>query len=55
MKIDTNYLREKLTFIFNGMKINLNEEKNIKEFHLGNGSTIIVVDSSNIIGGNNEF
>ena len=54
-KIDTNYLREKLTFIFNGMKLNLDEEKNIQACLFRDRAKILVFDISNVIGGNNEI
>ena len=55
VKIDTNYLREKLTFIFNGMKLNLDEEKNIQACLFRDRAKILVFDISNVIGGNNEI
>ena len=55
MKVDIKYLGEKIFFLFNGYKINKNEEKTIIQFDLHNRSIITVVDSSNLIGGKNEI
>ena len=55
MKVDIKYLGEKIFFLFNGCKINKNEEKTIIQFDLHNRSTITVIDSSNLIGGKNEI
>ena len=54
IKIKENLLGNKVFFLFNGCKINIKEEKNIIDFGLEEGSTIIVLVSAELMGGNNE-
>ena len=45
-----NVIGDSLFFLFNGNKINLNEEKTIQEYGLTTGSIILVLDVKEVIG-----
>ena len=55
MKINPNLLGKEILFLFNGYKININEDKDLISFGLNGVSHIIVCDSKNIIGGISKF
>jgi len=52
VKLSPNILEEKLGFMFEGHRININEEKDLISFGLNNLSKIIVIDNYNLMGGN---
>ena len=52
--INPNILGKDIYFIFNGLKININEDKDLTSFGFRNWSSIITVDLKNIIGGNSN-
>ena len=49
MEINPNIFGNDCYFLYNGHKININEDKDIITFGLGNGSTIIVIDSKYLV------
>ena len=55
VEIDQNLLGRDIYFLFNGYKININEDKDLTSFGLKDGDKIIVVDSKVKIGGNSNF
>ena len=52
MGLDIGVLGKYIYFLFNGLKININENKNIFQFGLNASNVIMVIDTSNLLGGN---
>jgi len=52
MEINQNLLGKDIYFLYNGYKLNINEDKDLPSFGLKDGDKIIVVDSKVKIGGN---
>ena len=55
MEINPNLLGKEINFLFNGYKININEDKDLISFGFSGGSHIVVLDAKNIIGGISNF
>ena len=55
--ISPNILGNKIYFLYNGHKLNINEEKDLISFgfDLGTNYKIIVVDKDDLMGGNSNF
>ena len=54
MGLKPEILGEKINFIYGGMVVNINENKNISEYGLNKPDvTIVVIDTSSLIGNNN--
>ena len=49
-KINLNDLKDRLLFICNGLNLNVNSSKTIKEMKIDDGSIVIVIDQKNSIG-----
>ena len=43
-------LKDAIFFIYNGLKVDINEEKEVGQFFCFNGTNIVVLDTKNIIG-----
>ena len=55
MGINPNLLGKKIYFLFNGCKININEDKDLISFGFRDWTTIIVNETNRMIGGNSDF
>ena len=51
INLDENLIDDKIFFLFNGYRLNKNDVRNLSEIGISNLSTILVIDSANIIGG----
>ena len=51
MKLDKSVLGKFIYFLNNGHKISIHEKKSISNYGLNNGDVIMVVDTSNLLGG----
>ena len=48
--LDKEVIGKSIFFLFNGLRVDHNEEKNVGEFFRYNGSNVIVIDTKDIIG-----
>jgi len=46
---------DKFYFLNNGLRLNINEEKDLISFDLDKSNTIVVLDRYNILGGNSNL
>ena len=54
MGLEPEILGEKINFLYGGMVVNINENKNISEYGLNKPDvTIVIIDTSSLIGNNN--
>ena len=53
VNLDESVLRKYIYFLFNGGRLKINEQKTISNFGFKTGDFIIVIDTSNLLGGIN--
>ncbi len=52
MNLDESVLGKYIYFLNNGAKIKINEQKSIRNYGFNDADIILVIDTSNLLGGN---